>query len=89
MARSLSMILMGQGCTKKGHHTIPGKLIDGALGAVDLIHQDLKASIHNLMDFLRVKLFCHGGVIGHISKEDCDQLALTFNSAAVIEDLIG
>ena len=47
---------------------IAGELIDGAFIFVDLLHQDFETTVHYLMDFLRIKLFRDGGVIGHISE---------------------
>jgi len=38
--------------------------------------------------FIRIELFCHGGVVCHISKKHGHQLALPFDGASVIEDLV-
>jgi hypothetical protein len=46
---------------------------------VDLIHQDLEAAVHDLVDFLRVELFSHRGVVGHIREENRHQFALSLN----------
>jgi hypothetical protein len=55
---------------------------------VDLIHQDLKATIQDLVDLLRVQLLGEGGVRGHIGEEDGDDLALALYGRAVTEDLV-
>jgi hypothetical protein len=48
----------------------------------------LITAVHDLVDFLGVELFRHGGIVGHISEEHGDQLALSLYGAACIEDLI-
>lgn len=48
---------MGNWSTKQGHDPVSRELVDGSLVFVDLIHQDLKASVHDLVDFLRIELF--------------------------------
>ncbi len=59
---------MGHRRAKQGHNPIPGKVINGAFISVDLIHQDLKAAIHDLVDFLGIELLGDGCIIGHICK---------------------
>jgi hypothetical protein len=56
---------------------------------MDLIYQDLKTPIHDLVDFLWVELLRDGGVVGHVRKEDGHQLPFTLNGASSSEDLIG
>ena len=73
------MIFMGHGGPKQGHDAITGELVDGALIFVDLIHEDLKGTVHDLVDFLRVELLRHGCVIGHIREEHRHQFALSLN----------
>jgi hypothetical protein len=55
---------------------------------VNLIHQDLKAPLHNLVDFLRVEPFRNDSEVGHISKEHGHQLPLPLDRAPGGEDLI-
>ena len=68
MTGPLSMVLMSNRSTKECHDPITRKLVDCPLISVDLIHQDLEATIHDLMDFLGIKLFRDGCVVGYISK---------------------
>ncbi len=81
------MVLMGQGGTEQGHDPIPGELVDGALIPVDLIHQDLEAAVHDLVDFLRVQLLGEGGEVGHIGKEDGHQLRSPSRALRVVRIL--
>ena len=78
----LGVVLMGQRRTKKGHDAIAGELIDRTLVTVYLIHQNIKASVHDLVDFLGVKRLRHGRVIGHICKKNRDKLAFSFNGTS-------
>jgi hypothetical protein len=80
---------MGQRSPKKRHYPIARKLIDGPFVSVNLIHEDLKASIHNLMNFFWVEFFSYGSVVGHISEEYSHQFALSLDGAAGREDLSG
>ncbi len=89
MAGSLGMVLVGQRGAEEGHHPIAGELVDGALVAMDLIHEDLKAPVQDLMDLFRVQLLREGGVGGHVGEEDSDDLALPFYRGAGGEDLVG
>ena len=41
------------------------------------------------MHFFRIKLFSHGSVIGHVSKEHGHQFAFSFNGASIVKDFIG
>lgn len=58
------------GCVSNGRiihpEIITRKLVDGALISADLIHQDLKAAIPELVDFLRIETFGNGSEVGHI-----------------------
>ena len=56
---------------------------------MDLVHQDLEAPIHDLVDFLGVELLGDGGVIGHVGKEDGHELPFALDGAAGGEDLLG
>ena len=82
------MVLMGQRRTKQSHNAIAGKLVDRSLVFVNFIHQDLEASVHDLVDFFRVKLLRHGSVIGHICKKNSDEFTFSFNGASGCEDFI-
>jgi len=82
------MVLMGHGRAKQGHDTITGKLVDGPLVPVDLMHQDLETPVHDLVDFLRVEPFGNGGEVGHIRKEYGHQFPFSFDRAPGGEDLI-
>ena len=83
------MVLMRHRRTKQGHHPIARKLIDRPLVPMNLVHQDLEAPVHDLMDFLGVELLRHGGVIGDVGEEDGYQLAFALDGASGREDLIG
>ena len=89
MTGPLGMVLVGQGGAEEGHHPVAGELVDGALVAVDLGHQDLEAPVHDLVDLLGVQLLGEGGVVGHVREEDGDDLALPLYRGAGGEDLIG
>jgi hypothetical protein len=56
---------------------------------MNFIHQDVKASIHDLMHFLRVEFLRHRGIIGHIRKENGHQLPLSFNGTSSSQDFVG
>jgi hypothetical protein len=56
---------------------------------MDFIHKDLKTSIHDLVDLLRVELLSYGSEVSNICKEDGYQLPLSFNRAAGGENFIG
>jgi len=78
MAGPDGMVLMGQGGAEEGHDPIAGELVDGPLVAMDLLHQDLEAAVHDLVDLLGIQLLGEGGEGGHIGEEDGDELALSF-----------
>ena len=78
MAGPLGMVLVGQGRTEQGHDPVAGELVDGPLILVDLIHQDPKAPVHDLVHFFGVELFGEGSEAGHIGKEHRDQFTLAF-----------
>jgi hypothetical protein len=56
---------------------------------MDLVHQDLEASVHDLMDFLGIELAGDGGVVGHVREENGDGLSLALDRASSGKDLIG
>jgi hypothetical protein len=56
---------------------------------VDFVHQDFEAAIHDLVDFLRIKLLGKGGEVRHIGEQHGHQLPLTFDGAPVGQNLIG
>jgi hypothetical protein len=80
---------MGEGRTEEGHDAVPGELVDGPLVPVDLVHEDLEARIHDLVDLLGVELLGEGGEVGDIGEKDGDELSLTFYGAASGKDLVG
>ena len=88
MTSPLPVILMGHRCAKQGHHPITRKLIDRPLVPMNLIHQDLEAAIHDLVDFLGVEFLGHGGVIGYVGEEDGYELPLTLDGASGGEDFL-
>ena len=55
---------------------------------MDLIHEDLEAAIHDLVDLLGIELLRDGREVRHIGKEDGDKFALTFDSTPCGEDLL-
>ena len=82
IAGPLGMILMGHRCAEKGHDPIAGELINGAFILVDFIYQNFETPIHDLVNFFGVQFFRDGGIVGHVCKKDCHQLALAFDGAA-------
>ncbi len=54
MAGPLGVVFVSYRSTKKSHDPISGKLVDRALIPVDLIHQDLETTVHDLVDFLGI-----------------------------------
>jgi hypothetical protein len=46
---------------------------------VDLIHEDTKTAVHDLMDLFRIEALKHSRRAGYIPKEDRDELALTLD----------
>ncbi|MCF8057586.1 MAG: hypothetical protein K9K37_13240, partial [Desulfocapsa sp.] len=46
-------------------NAIPGELVDGTLIPVDLLHEDLKCTIHDLVNFLAIQLFRDRGISSH------------------------
>ena len=50
------MVLMSQRGTEERHDAVAGKLVDRTLVLVDLIHEDLEAPVHDLVDLLGVEL---------------------------------
>jgi len=85
----MGMVLMGQGSSKQGHDAVTGKLINGSLIFVDLIHEDLETSIHDLVDFLGVEFLGDGGVVGYVGEEDGDELPFALDGASGREDFVG
>jgi hypothetical protein len=83
------MILVSHRSTEQRHDPIPGKLVDGAFIFVDFVHQNLEAAVHDLVDFLRVKLFRNGSIIGYIGKKHRHQFSFARDGAAGGENLIG
>jgi hypothetical protein len=83
------MVLVGDGCAKKGHDAIAGKLIDGPLEAMHPVQENLKAAIHEGMDLLGIEALREGGESGHVSKQDSDLFALPFERTAGGQDLLG
>ena len=83
------MIFMGDGRSEQGHDPIPPELVDRTLKAVDFIHQDPEAAVHDPVDFLRVELLGKGREPGHIGEHDRHQLALPFQGTAGGQDFIG
>ena len=83
------MILVSHRGTEEGHDPIARELIDCALVLVDLVHQDLEAPIHDLVDFLGVEFLGDGGVIRHVGEEDGYELSFALDGTAGREDFIG
>jgi hypothetical protein len=89
VAGSSGVVFMGYRCAEQGHHSISGELVDGAFIPVYLIHEDLEASVHDLVDFFGIELFGKGCKICRIRKKHGDQFTFTFNGASGSQDLIG
>jgi hypothetical protein len=83
MAGPSGVLFMGHWRAEKGHHAVPGKLVDCPLMLVDFVHQDFEAAIHDLVDFLGIKLFRKGSEVSDISEKYGHQLPLAFDSASV------
>ena len=82
------MILVGEGRTEEGHHAVPGELVDRPLVTVDLIHEDLEAPVHDLVDLPGVELLGKGRVVCHVGKEHRHHLVLALDTAPRAEDLV-
>jgi hypothetical protein len=83
------MVLVGQRDPAKGHYTVTGKLVDRALMAVDFVHQDLEAAVHDLMSLLGAQFSGKSHEIGRIGEYHGHQLALAFDGRTRGENLIG
>jgi hypothetical protein len=55
---------------------------------MDLAYKYLEATIHDLVYFLGIELFRHGGEICHVCEEHGHQLALPLDGAARVEDFV-
>ncbi len=88
MACPLGVVLVGHGRTKQRHDPVAGKLVDGAFILVDLIHQDLKAPVHDLVDLLGVQLLGECRIIRHIGKQDGHPFSFPFNRTPVGENFV-
>ena len=55
---------------------------------MDLVHEDTKTPVHDLVDRLWVQVLKHGRGVGYVSKEDRDELAFTLDGGAVGENLV-
>ena len=64
----LNMVFVGDGSSEKSHNAITGELINGSLIPMDFIHQNPKAAVHDLVNFLRIELLRYCSKIGHISE---------------------
>ena len=76
------MILVSDGGTEQGHHPIATELVDRPLVPVDLVHQEPKTPVHDLVNCLRVEVLEHGRGVGHVREEDGDELPFSLNGAA-------
>jgi hypothetical protein len=83
------MVLMGHRGTEKGHYAVSGELIDGPLILMNLVHQDLEATVHDPVNFFWVELFTHSCVISHIGKKHSHKLAFSLDGTARGQDFIG
>ena len=88
MANPLSMVLMSYRGTEQGHDSITSELVDRALASVNLIHQNLETTVHDLVHFFGIKLFRHSGIIGDVGKQHCHQLSFAFEGTSVGKDFI-
>ena len=89
MTSPLRMILMGHRRTEQSHHPVASELVDRPFVPVNLVHQDLEAPVHDLVDFFRVELLGDGSVICDVGEEDGYELAFAFDGASGREDLLG
>ena len=88
MAGPLGVIFMGDGRPEQGHDPVAPKLADRALEAVDFIHQDPAAAVHDPVDVLRVQLLGHGRKPGHVGEHHRHQLALALQGPASGQNLV-
>jgi hypothetical protein len=88
VAGPLGVVFVSKGSTKQSHDPIAPELVDSPFIFVNFVHENLKASIHDAVYFLRVELLTHGGGAGQISKHYGQQFAFTFDCAAVCENFI-
>jgi hypothetical protein len=56
---------------------------------MNLIHQDFKAPIHDLVDLLRVEFLSYGSEVSNICKKHCYQFSLPLDGAPGGEDFVG
>ena len=83
------VILMGDRRPEQGHDPVAPELADRALEAVDFIHQDPAAAVHDPVDVFRVQLLRKGRKPGHVGEHDRYQLALALQGTAGGKDFIG
>jgi hypothetical protein len=55
---------------------------------MDLVHEEAKTPIHDLVNRFRVEVFKHGRRVGNIREEDRDELPLSLDGTASREDFI-
>jgi len=77
-----------QGLGALGHNSIACKLIYRPLVSVYLVHQDLEAAVHDLVDFLWIEFLSDRGVIGYVGKEDGYEFPFALYGTSGCEDFI-
>jgi hypothetical protein len=75
------MIFVSQRRTEEGHDTVTSELVYRPFAFMDLIHHDLKANVHDPMNFLGVEPHKNRGGIHHVRKKHCNQFSLPFDGA--------
>jgi hypothetical protein len=83
------MILMGDRGAEQGHNAVAHDLIDRPLVPVDRLHHALEHRVEDLAGLLRVTVSEQLHRALQIRKEDRDLLALAFQGALRVEDLLG
>jgi hypothetical protein len=56
---------------------------------MDLVHENAKTAVHDLMDRLRIEVLKHGCGVRNIREEDSYYFPLSLDGAAIGENLFG
>ena len=83
VAGALRMILVRHRRTEQGHGPIAGKLVDGALKAMDAVAEDGEEPVHDAMPLLRVHALGQQHRPLHVDEEHRHLLALSGEGAAL------
>ena len=89
VTRTWRVVLVGDRRAEQRHDAVAGVLVDGALEAVNAVGKDQEEAIEDLVPLLGVDLLgeLHGPL--HVGEQHRHLLALTFESGARGQDLLG